>query len=145
MRQAPGRRSTGATGTGNSLGTSVFRLLHSLGALALGRRVSARELARVVAHTHLLTRRLLGSGRGARSFRTCVRIGLRIGFRIGLALFCLAVGLGVGIGLSGWLVGRLLVSLVILAGRLIGWADPPRMSFQTGARAASRPMRSIAR
>lgn len=145
-QQASGHFSTGATGTGISLGASTFRLLHSLGALALGRRVSTREVARVVAHTHLLTRQLLGSGRGARSFRTCVRIGLRVGFRIGLALFCLAVGLCVGIGLSVWLVGRLLVGLVVLAGRLIGWADPPpRTSFQTGARAASRPVRTLAR
>lgn len=145
MRQEPGRRSTGATGTGISLGASVFRLLHSLGALALGRRVCARELARVVAHTHLLTRQLLGSDRGARSFRTCLRIGLRAGFRIGLALLCLAVGLGEGLGLSVWLAGRLLVGLAILAGRLIGWADTPRTSLQTAVRAASRPVRTLAR
>ncbi len=145
MRRAPSHFSTGAAGTGISFGASIFRLLRSLGALALGRGVSARELARVVAHTHLLTRRALGTGRGARSFRTCVRIGLRVGFRIGLALFCLAVGLGVGIGLSVWLVGRLLVGLVILAGRLIGCADAPRTSFQTGARAASRPVRTLTR
>ena len=145
-RPAPARRSTGATGTGISFGTSVFRLLHSLRALALGRHVCARELGRVVAHTHLLTGRLLGSGRGTRSFRTCVRIGLRAGFRIGLALFCLAVGLGVGIGLSVWLVGHLFVGLVILVGRLIGWAaPPPRTRFQAGARAASRPVRTVAR
>ena len=120
MRQASGGFSTGATGTGISLGANLFRLLRGVGAIALGRPTSARDMARLVAQAHVLTRQLLGSGRGARSFRTCLRVGLRVGLRIGLALFCVAIGLGVGLGLCVWLVGQLLVGLVVFAGRLIG-------------------------
>ena len=121
LAAATGRAATGAfAGTGTSLGPNIFRLFRGLGAIALGRHVSARELARLIAHAHLLGRRLLGTGRGARSFRACLRIGLRVGLRLGLALFCLGLGLGVGLALCVWLVGRLLVGLVVLTGRLIG-------------------------
>jgi len=133
-RQAPASFSTGAAGTGISLAVSLFRLLRGLAAIALGRATSTRQLTRLVVHAHVLTRQLLGTSRGARSFRACVRVGFRAGVRIGLVLFCLAVGLGIGLTLCGWLVAQLLVGVVVFAGRLVR-PGTSLMSRQTAVRA----------
>ena len=57
-----GRTSTGATGTGISLGTNLFRLVLGLGAAGLGRPVSARSLARLALPSLIALARLVPLG-----------------------------------------------------------------------------------
>ena len=92
MRQAPGRRSPGAAGTGISLGASAFRLLLDLGAARRGRSASARGLARLVLLAMRRPQRPTATGLEIERFPACLRIGLKIGLRIGLGLFCLGLG-----------------------------------------------------
>lgn len=119
MRQPPGRRSPGAAGTGISLGASAFRLLLDLGAARRGRSASARGLARLVLLAMRRPQRPTATGLEIERFPACLRIGLKIGLRIGLGLFCLGLGVGVCVGLCLWLVGRLLVGVVVVTGRLV--------------------------
>ncbi|SHV81964.1 Uncharacterised protein [Mycobacteroides abscessus subsp. abscessus] len=121
MRQAPSRPSTGtAVGTGIGLGASAFRLLLDLGAARRGRSAGARGLARLVLLAMRRPHRPTVTGLEIERFPACLRIGLKIGLRIGLGLFCLGLGIGVGIGLCLWLLGRLLVGVVVVTGRLVG-------------------------
>lgn len=119
MRQPPGRRSPGAAGAGINLGASVFRLLLDLGAARRGRSASARSLARLVLLAMRRPQRPTVTGLEIERFPACLRIGLKIGLRIGLGLFCLGLGVGVCVGLCLWLVGRLLVGVVVVTGRLV--------------------------
>jgi hypothetical protein len=146
MRKAPSRPSTGAAvGTGISLGASAFRLLLNAGTTGLGRSVSARGLARFVLLAMRRRHRPTVTGLEIERFPACLRIGLKIGLRIGLGLFCLGLGIGVCLGLCLWLVGRLVVGVVVVTGRLIG-ALANVFRVQAGAtahvRRRSRPIRS---
>ncbi|MCX8555630.1 hypothetical protein OS121_11100 [Mycolicibacterium mucogenicum] len=121
MPQAPSRPSTGtAVGTGISLGASAFRLVLDLGAARRGRSAGTRGLAQLVLLAMRHPHRPTVTGLEIERFPACLRIGLKIGLRIGLGLFCLGLGVGVCVGLCLWLVGRLLVGVVIVTGRLVG-------------------------